>query len=378
MSQARPIIFHRSGATTDWVCPRRRYWNYEYLGRGINPPETQYELYLGTIIHDGIAAMVHSVDIEDIVLAGTKQLRTKLLEGRELDSDAQFLAEEQCALAEGLLRGFHKAVWPRLCADYPEVVLCEQELIYDYEINGQKLRFLAKPDLVRRDKDGNLWYFEWKTTSSNKEEWIHQWETAVQLHSSVKAVEAHLNEPVTGVIVQGFYKSYVSQWGRLESLFCYGYHHPGNPPWEKPKWAYEYKAGLKKHAIWQRDGGVKKWVDEMPFALLASQFPQTPPIFVNEQMVSAFFKQQGMRELQIREARKQLIDPVLHTEAGRQQILDEAFPQHFESCNAWNRPCGYKRLCFGADVDPLTIGYELRHSHHQMEQDSFGAEDAQQ
>src|SRR3990167_10628813 len=214
------LLFHRSAAVADWSCPQKRFWNYEYLGRGITPPETAYELYLGKLIHDGVAAMANNVPIDSIVEAGTKQLRAKLLEGRELDSDAQYLAEEQCALAEGLLRGFYKVRWPQITTDYPEIVVCEKELIYNYEVDGTKLRFLSKPDLVRRDKDGQLWVFEWKTTGSNKEEWIHQWETAVQVHAQIKTVEAHFKEPVAGCIVQGFYKSYVSQWNRLERIFC--------------------------------------------------------------------------------------------------------------------------------------------------------------
>lgn len=625
-----PILFHRSGATTDWLCPRRRFWNYEFLGRGIVAPETQLELYFGTLIHDGIDALVHSVSIDDIVDKGVKQLRAKLLEGRELDSDAQFFAEEQCALAEGLLRGFHKARWGQICNDYPDVVMAEKELTYDYEVDGQKLQFLSKPDLVRRDREGNLWVFEWKTTSSNKEEWCvspetklltsdlrwvqagavsvgdalvgveefpsktgkrqarkwqsgkvvranrvqkpcyrvrlddgtevtcskdhqwlvpkdqsfrtaggtlnaswvrtdaiapgtkllkvvepwdeaaynaydrgylgaafdgegtllqgkkaqpvvtfsqsdnemlskvkaalercgieftgpypqrrkkpnprhrqnywirvcgksnvmkllgltradrllakfdvnqfngafpiktvrvvacdylgwqevvslettshtfiaagivshncHQWETAIQVHAQIRTVEAHLGEPVAGCVVQGFYKSYVSQWNRLESIFCYGYHHPGNPPFERPRWAFEYKAGLKKFPIWQRDGGVKQWVMEMPPALLSSQFPCTPPIFVKEEMVQAFFRQQGRREVAIRRARDQF------TETPDLRLLDDVFPQHFESCNAWHRECPYRRLCFGAEADPLSIGFQLRQSHHQMEQEQF-------
>lgn len=369
MATISPIIFHRSGAVTDWHCPQKRFWNYEYLGRGINPPETQLELYLGTLIHDGVAAMAHGVPIDEIVAAGVMQLRAKMLEGRELDSDAQFVANEQCALAEGLLRGFHRNSWPGICAEYPEVVLCEKELTYNYEINGQPLKFLSKPDLVRRDKNGDLWVFEWKTTSSNKEEWIHQWETAVQVHAQIKTVEEALNEPVAGCIVQGFYKSYVSQYNRLESIFAYGYHHPGNPPFEKPRWAYEWKGGLKKAPVWTRDGGVRQWVAEMPPSLLATQFPQTPPIFVNERMVSQFFLEQGQREIEIRKAR--IVDP----EDGHIYIDPEKmaalFPHHFESCNAWNRPCPYKRLCFGADVDPLSIGYQLRYSHHALEQQQF-------
>ena len=365
-----PILFHRSAAVTDWSCPQKRFWNYEYLGRGITPPETQYELYLGTLIHDGVAAMANNVDIDSIVNAGTAQLRAKLLEGRELDSDAQYLAEEQCALAEGLLRGFYKVRWPYLTSEYPEIVVCEKELIYNYEVDGQKLRFLSKPDLVRRDKDGALWVFEWKTTGSNKEEWIHQWETAVQVHAQIKTVEEALGEPVAGCIVQGFYKSYVSQWNRLESIFCYAYHKPGEPPFSKPIWSYEYKAGLKKFPIWQREGGVKQWLEDMPFQVLASQFPQTPPIFINQTIVEEFFEQQGLREIEIRAARDAVMGMDVFSNE-RRRIYMKTFPKHFESCNAWNRPCPYKRLCFGAPVDPLTIGFTPRYSHHQMEQDEL-------
>ena len=192
------------------------------------------------------------------------------------------------------------------------------------------------------------------------------------MHAQIKTVEHALGEPVTGCIVSGFYKSYVSQWNRLESIFAYGYHSPGNPPFEKPRWQYEYKAGLRKSPIWQRDGGVKQWVEEMPIALLSSQFPQTPPIFIKEPMVEAFFRQQGLREISIRQAREQLKDPEMSPE-NIDELMNIAFPQHFESCNAWKRPCEYKRLCFGADVDPLTIGYTLRQSHHQLEQEALDA-----
>lgn len=367
---SKPLIFHRSAATTDWACPRKRYWNYEHDGRGVSPPETQIELYLGTLIHDGVYGLVQGHDIDTIVKAGVEQLRTKLLEGRELDADAQHLADEQCALAEGMLRGFNKAVWPGIRAQYPDVVLVEKELVYDYKLAGQAMRFLAKPDLVLRGPDG-LVYFEWKTTSSNKEEWIHQWETAVQLHSACRAIEAQLGEPVTQVIVQGFYKSYVSQYNRLESIFCYGYHSPGNPPFEKARWAYDWKNGMRKAPTWQRDGGVRRWIEEMPPSLLASQFPQTPPIFVNERLVEAFFRQQGLREQTIRDGREWLKERPEDAE----QIMDSIFPQHWDSCNMYNRPCPYKRLCFGAPVDPLTIGFTPRYSHHPLEQAEIDAKD---
>jgi len=121
---------------------------------------------------------------------------------------------------------------------------------------------------------------------------------------------------------------------------------------------------MRKSAVWQKDGGVKRWVEEMPPALLASQFPRTPPIFVNERLVDKFFKQQGRREIEIQE----FAERTHPKDENFEDILDVVFPQHWESCNMYNRPCPYKRLCFGAEVDPLSIGYTPRYSHHPLEQ----------
>src|SRR3990167_5082600 len=53
-----PLRFiDRSRITTDWACPRRRYWQYEFGGRGIQPDVTSLELFLGTALHDGLASI---------------------------------------------------------------------------------------------------------------------------------------------------------------------------------------------------------------------------------------------------------------------------------------------------------------------------------
>ena len=374
----RPIIFSRTAATVDWQCRMKRFWNFEFAGRGLTAPELPYELYLGQLVHDGVAAMAHNVPIDEIVKAGITQLKAKLLEGlmpdgspRELNSDAQLFADEQCALAEGMLRGFYRVCWPGICVEYPEVVMVERELVYDYEVDGHLLRFLSKPDLVRRAKDGSIWVLELKTTGSNKEEWIKQWTTAVQVHAQLKAVERALGEEPAGCIVQGFYKGYLDRrYGRWESPFCYAYHSPGNPPFEKPKWALEYKYGLKKHPLWLKDGGVKQWINEMPLPMLASQFPRTPPIFIQERLIEEFFLQQGLREIEIKKHRAE------HRQDGPLPLsFHRTFPKQFESCNAYSRVCQYKRLCFGAPVDPLTIGYTQRYSHHPLEEEALRNEE---
>ena len=362
------ILYSRSAVLADWTCPRKRWYNYEYLGRGIVSEGTSLELFLGTAVHDAIAAIAHGVDLEKICQAATTQVKATLLQatgGGLEDVDAEHYAEEQASLVEGLIRGFHRQVWPKITAEH-EIVAIEQE----YTFSHDGLTFMSKPDLITRHKTTrDLVYWEWKTTSTTKEQWINSWSTAVQLHSSVRAVEQTLGEKITQVMVVGMSKGY-SSYGKQQSVFCYGYFRSGEPPFTRETWSYEYKAGLKKYPVWQRTGGVKRWVEEMPEDILMQQFPQVPPIFINDELIDAFFRQRAEREHQIRATRS--LD--LNDNAVVQEVMDSVFPQHFEACNpGWGRGCSYRQICHGPKKAPLEMGFQLRQSHHQMEEDALNA-----
>jgi hypothetical protein len=358
-------LYDRSRVTTDWQCPRKRWWQYEYDGKGIVNGNTNLELYLGTTVHDGLAAiatqyLAGTVDIDAIALAGRKQMMDSLMGTSEVFIQEEYnFACEQGALVEGLVRGFYRAVWPRLMAQYPDIRLVEAEMHYDHD----GLRFMSKPDLVLGDVEGNLWYVEYKTTANKKEGWINSWNTAIQLHSTIRAIEATLNEKVTGVIVQGLYKGYES-YGKQSSPFCYAYQRKGTPPFSKDEVSYEYKAGFKRYPAWEMVGGVKTWVEGMPDSVLADQFPQTPPIFVKDSLVDSFFTQRAWREKEIDFAVKMTEgDP--EAQAG---MLEVTFPQKFDQCiSFWGAKCPYTKLCHGHVGEPLREGFEYRVPHHQPE-----------
>ena len=213
-----PIRFvDRSRIVTDWTCPRKRYWQYEYLGRGIQPDVTSLELFLGTALHDGLARIAdqHLLNTESpqvLIDAIASQAQRDVFEslsatpvGEIPDPDTLTFAAEQAALVEGILRGFYRYGWPRLLQEGWKIVAVEREVLYSI---SAILKFMSKPDLILEDPEGNWWYVEFKSTSSKKSSWIDQWATAVQLHSSVEAVRETLGHEVTGVIVQGLYKGY--------------------------------------------------------------------------------------------------------------------------------------------------------------------------
>jgi PD-(D/E)XK nuclease superfamily protein len=360
-------LYDRSRTVCDWTCPRKRYWNYEYgNGKGIVSGSTNLELWIGTCIHDGLAAIAYQhiageVDIDQIATTARKQMYDSLMGETEtfIQEEVNF-ASEQAALVEGLLRGFYRSAWPRLMAQYPDIRCVEQEMHFDHD----GLRFMSKPDLVVANPEGDIWYVEYKTTSSKKEGWVNSWNTAVQLHSSIRAIEATFNEKVTGVIVQGLYKGYES-YGKQSSPFCYAYRRNGNPPFSQDEIQYEYKAGFKRYPVWELAGGSKAWVEGMPDSVLADQFPQTPPIFVKDDLIDNFFTQRGYREHEIELAMQMM--PTVDAD-GQKNILDVAFPQKFSECVSWwGSKCPYTKLCHGYVEEPLREGFEYRVPHHTPE-----------
>lgn len=367
LTDGAPRLWDRSRATTDWKCPRARYWGYEYLGRGLSPTSMGLPLYMGTAIHDALAGIatltsqgeMHMIDIDTIADTAYMQMCQALA----TDPTKESYAREQASLVEGLIRGFYRHVWPSLMAQYPDILLVEQELTLEHD----GLTFMSKPDLVLANESEVL-YYEYKSTSTKQDKWVNSWQDAVQIHSTIRSIEAHLQRKVTSVIVQGLYKGY-SAYGKQSSPFCYGYHRTGTPPFSRSETQYEWKSGLKKFPVWEMDGGVKAWVEGMPTDILSDQFPTSPPIMVRDDLIDRFFAQRAIREKEIDMAMGMLEFAGDDTEMA-QNILDTAFEQKFDQCTpAYGFPCSFRVLCHAEPDNPLSAGFQLRESHHDLERE---------
>lgn len=359
----------RSRITQDWKCPRARYYGYELLGKGITKSTTSLPLFEGITVHDSLAAVATftqkelEVPIDEIAEVAASQMKKTLLEANDGEVGSEEFAHEQAALVEGIIRGFHKFCWTRLMDQFPKIITIEQEMQYDM---GDGLVFMAKPDLILEDHNGEICYLEYKTTSIKKEDWVNSWSTAVQLHSSVKATEQTLGITPNYVQILGLYKGYNS-YSRQQSPYCHGYKRNGNPPFTKDEIRYDYKAGYKHFPVWEMDGGVKKWVDGMPDEVLTNQFIFSPPIFYNADLVEAFFRQTKSRELEIAK---------VVSSSPNQADLDVFFPQRFDQCQPayGGYKCEFLKLCHGFVNDPLEEGFSFREPHHQPELEQFNEE----
>jgi hypothetical protein len=354
-------LFDRSRVTTDWKCRRRRYLNYEHNGTGIVSGAAAYELFFGTVIHDGLAtgAEFHQrngeVPVDDIALAGYTQVHDTLMEQL---GDAEY-AIEQAWLASGLLRGFFNYQWPKLLELYPEIVVIEQELVAG--------DFMHKPDLIVRSPEGTLLYIEYKTTSSINDKWKDSWVTNPQLHSYLRGIREATGLEVAAAVVVGLYKGYHdARQGKQNSPFCYAYFRPGNPPFTGVDVAYKWKAGYKKLPVWENDIAPADWVDNMPEEVLAEQFMMLPPIYLNEHIADTFFRQARLREQDIQTGLIMLRE-MAGNEEEKRNIMDIFFQQNLEGCRpGWGSSCPYASICIDG-VSPDDARWQPRQPHHTPE-----------
>lgn len=369
-----PRYFDTSRVAEDWRCPRARYWKYEHAGRGVVNLPTSFNLMLGIILHKGLEAVVAGKQhIDGIVKTALVEFR----KGATTDHYEQLFLAEQQAVLEGHLRGFHRHQWPQLQREFPGLFAIEREVTLPLgEVPGfdprtgepcrAQLVFMAKPDLLLLDKSNRLVYIEYKTTSSNKEQWLDSWIKAPQLHVYARAIEHSLGQLPEAMIIQGLYKGFYSH-GKFNSNLAYGYRRRGKPG--KPdSWMFEYLAGYRKAPSWDYPGGVKAYIEAMPEHVLAAQFIQTPPIYYDAGIAEAFFRQRRIREGRIA-ADAEVMMAQGWGPHDLPDLMDRTFPQTLSACTpGWGSICDYVGLCSGpARVDPLQVGYEWRRPHHEPE-----------
>ena len=381
----RRHLFDRSRVSTDLRCARQRYLQYHLNGRGIVKTEINFPLRIGSIIHDVIEEMFQAGDWERLMQEHLDRFAVEMYDGgidphpppRQVEGvgwlktrDASYYAyaqNEQLALIEGMLRGFHRYRLPRILDEFPEVFGVEVETTVDL---GDGIEFMVKPDLLLLSKDGRIHYREHKTTAWNKPEWVNSWWKAPQLHVYAAALKRAGIE-IDSMVIEGIYKGFRNlrvKQPRQESPLIYGYRRKGIAPYYQDDWSYVYQRGYYKTPVWDRPEGVKGWIAGMPDSVLGEQFLATPPITPSEAIGETWLRQRKLREIDIRST---VEDVQRLAEPGDDinQMMDRCFPQNFDQCTpSFGSWCPYVDICHGAsDLNPLAAGFQPRVPHHAPE-----------
>lgn len=412
------ILFDRSRYEAYLDCPRLRYWQYEFKGKGIVPKTMNVPQSTGSMIHAGMAYLAAGHDLEKTVSLIHSQYDALVAEnGLAVDTseDLQLLCGEQKAIAEGLLRAWHRVRKP-LFDDQYEVISVEQEQLVALD-NDVKL-MVRRDCVVRNRKRGGIYVYNWKSFSYIPSDWEQVWEHSTSRLSELCGLHDLVNPfgfttEIEGVIVEGFYKGRKVE-GRLSSPLLNAYLVPpasskksnfklndleervlaelmvwrekivlvdkiakavGAPSEEVISnirlpllklyaedccpvvYHTEWKQGLQKIDAW-RQIGVKKWIDFLPDEVLLKQFVTTLPLVLDVRRLASWVQQACAVEKKV---------------ASAGTDIDTEFPQNFHHCHRYNEaPCAYVKCCFNGQVseDPIASGYyKWREPHHSTEGD---------
>jgi hypothetical protein len=425
--------FDRSRSICYQECHRRRFLNYHEGGMGIVPSKLYVPFSTGSWTHHGLAMLLSGKGIEEAVFTAVTEYRNEILKrGLQLNmgEDASYLANEQCALVEGMLRAYEKVRLGELLGTF-EVLEVEREDewkmaewdgkddLKDYD--EYHLILMARPDALLLERvSGDLYIQSFKTSASYDRRTAGEANHDVQGLSEVAATEARLykrwNELLTarppavvgsktdvmllsrpsppriaGVrmeyIIKGRRDEYPegSQHYEQYSPLIRGYMKEGirapelgwKREWKDPDGKtrkLDYRTWKPFHA-WEQPGGVKAWIELLATGTvqpeageaLSSQFVCPVPYFRDEDDVRNWYEQTVYQEREIA-AHLVAVDNA-NGEGERQSLLNQYFPQYRRSCD-WPSPCAYIDCCYSTNVgkDPIGSGlYREREPHHTTE-----------
>ena len=336
-----------SRVAAEWVCPKSRYWGYEYAEKGLTPVESNPDLSFGLAIAEQV-----------------QRLRTN----QPLVNPP---GTQEGVLEMGLLLAYAARIWPTWLAEFDVVAT---ELEGQYALSSD-VRYMARPDAVlRRKHDHTIWVLSDKTTSLDSQRFTQLWDKHAQNHAECVCVEEQLGVEVAGFYTQGWQKGY-KKAGTIYSPLAYAWHSQvakegyteGS---RKSDWRSTYMYGWTRRLVKDYPGGIAAWVAQLPLATVLDQFPVAGPIPLRRDLVDTYFEQILAREMAVAAA---------HWHHHGQPMFDTThlYPQHFANCDEYGkyrRPCEFKSCCWAPTVgrDPVGSGlYQMRVPHHAVESEAF-------
>ena len=408
------IYTDRSRIETVEFCPRKRYWQYEFNGHGLEKAgDLKLDARIGTFVHNGIeAALTAPWQIAYSEQGSPVYMRGDLVKiakwagdefigdckgvlGASLMSQSEQLTHditEGGQIVTALVYAWLRLKAPRLLGD-GEILAIEKELTVDFEVatvaGSEIVRLMARPDIIwRRHSDGTIFIRNLKTVRQADDRWREKWALDMQTLSEPLAVDQWMaanveggqpDDKCGGVIVDGLVTGKITS---AKSQFGGLYHHNNQLVYafrqELPTGAFmyqpAYKYGLQKVAVADcYPGGIIAWVDhliEHHPAIVDEHIIELPPIIRSEYQIERWKRQVLPREVAIHRHAKQCnVEQLVgeHTEL----LLDKHFPMHTANGNClYPGKCPCYNLCWGtAASDPIGAGYVNRTPNHPQERE---------
>jgi hypothetical protein len=352
------LLMDRSGAELDDDCGMAFFWNRVWKGgdakAGIVPAKEALYYQVGRETHEDLHAVA---EMEDLSVPAIEERVRELTVGLTAEDRLDIDLMERLYRRIGWFAAQALFIEPRTRMEF-ETVFCEDEIILDRE----PLWVPITPDRVLRHRETKkLRYREYKSTAYASGKWTGSWPFAIQLHLGMKALEEELGEPIEFAQIMGLHKGYVGTDG-LSHPYVWAYRNLKTGAWTH-EWAKAVpRADWERKPVWEYPDGPVKWVLTLGEEVAYSQFPQSPPVFLNEDMVSNWLTRKTARAKEI----------ALFGETAQfdDKLRNVIFQQHTKKCRpAFGDQCPYLPLCWNKSMGerPLEKGFVPRVPHHETE-----------
>lgn len=361
MNKVIPLITDRSAAETDDTCGMKFWWNRIAEDGGIVPRAEPEALAVGAAIHEDFAFLAQMDDLsEDNLARYADSLLTSLTDDDKLDQRRMEILYRRIGwfIAWALFKE------PGIRENWENVAV-EGELILD----RSPLWLQVTPDRLLRNRHDPLLvkYLEYKSCLSASKKWLDSWRYAIQIHSSLKAVQEEIGESIRYATVVGLVKgSYSFADDRLMHPYVWAWQNQSSAEWE-----HRYDKARTNQwlpmPVWEfgsKDGrAIVEWVKRCGALVADQQFPSTAPIFLDERMLDEWITRRTYRLRMIEEVKDECAkDP------STRAIYFEA---RTKNCRPpFGDSCPYIPLCWNAERarSPLASGdFIKRTPHHDLE-----------
>lgn len=398
------IYTSRSPAECFQRCPRRRYWEYLYKGKGLQAIKRATPLTTGIAVHNGLEVLMRWLMKRDG--SAKEALRGAIIAARKTQSDAfksyavklkkaggvisddeKYVYHEQVALTDALLRGFAIKVLPHIARRY-EVMIVEQEEQIQFT---KDVIFESRIDAVLRDKlDDSIYVVNFKTANAVDERREKQISKEMQGLTESFALQNRLDRTEGGPArVSGVLHVFLIKGRRVrqkdksgQRTGRYETYSPLIRGYRKElEGGYEYAHSWMKSKtsrpfyVWENEdvGGIAGWVRMLAHEevqpelgdVLGRQLYVPLQQFKDREEIKSLMGQVYYQELKIAAITKGCLGHEI-------PMLDKFFPMHRHSCH-YPTDCDFETLCFNPVRfrEPMATGeFGWRVPHHKGEREA--------
>lgn len=401
----------RSRWKRGWHCSRARFLEYDYAGWGLRPKAQSIPLATGSGVHEPLAELLNYIqdkkelppvelvrrEVAAVLARYKKDATASGFVEADTEGQSAYVIAEQAHLIECLIWAVYRCFLPWLHENF-EVVQVEHERDYvigctcglgdgigspaDHEarlsVHGagglgcEGTPLMLRPDFVtRRRHDGTIGIWDWKTGAYDLRQ--DDFEHSVQLGMGSLGVEAELGEPVSYYYLAGMKKGKreaskaagASPLKLQQSVFCYDYCAPRNPPFQKQdEWNFGYtnRKGFGKVPIWQTMSAEEWVMNVMPIEKVQEQLSIVGPLDIPRELLRKLPASMAQQEREWQARLGWLEAP--------DADIDLVIPQSWNCKQFFGRDCEFMPICYkhpGWEQPEGMAQYVTRKPHHELE-----------